>query len=120
MEPRKRVNASGQRQHAVDDARISEGAPKAATARSSNVNSMTGEPTAAPDSMRLSRKAARIFALLLLFRLANAFLVVTFFQPDEYFQALEPAWAMVFGKQSGAWLTWVCTADSSPAPYMSL
>lgn len=31
----------------------------------------------------------------------------TFFQPDEYFQALEPAWNLVFGPNSGAWLTWV-------------
>lgn len=31
----------------------------------------------------------------------------TFFQPDEYFQAIEPAWSLAFGPQSGAWLTWV-------------
>lgn len=30
----------------------------------------------------------------------------TFFQPDEYFQALEPAWNLAFGPNSGAWLTW--------------
>jgi hypothetical protein len=47
--------------------------------------------------------------LLLGLRLANALLVRTFFQPDEYFQSLEPAWQLAFGEQSGAWITWVCT-----------
>ena len=45
--------------------------------------------------------------LLLLFRCANAILIATFFQPDEYFQALEPAWELAFGADSGAWITWV-------------
>ncbi|KAL8371465.1 hypothetical protein RB595_001318 [Gaeumannomyces hyphopodioides] len=49
---------------------------------------------------------AATFALLLALRLVNAFCVRTFFQPDEYFQALEPAWSIVFGPDSGAWLTW--------------
>ncbi|KAE8452483.1 hypothetical protein EG329_000385 [Mollisiaceae sp. DMI_Dod_QoI] len=44
--------------------------------------------------------------LLLTFRCINAALVWTFFQPDEYFQSLEPAWQMAFGSQSGAWITW--------------
>jgi phosphatidylinositol glycan class B len=48
-----------------------------------------------------------ILAFFLLFRLINALCVRTFFQPDEYFQALEPAWSMAFGPDSGAWLTWV-------------
>ncbi|KAI1376793.1 glycosyltransferase family 22 protein [Hypoxylon crocopeplum] len=45
-------------------------------------------------------------AVIFAFRLINALCVRTFFQPDEYFQALEPAWHMVFGEDSGAWLTW--------------
>ncbi|KAF8862927.1 hypothetical protein BDZ45DRAFT_584772 [Acephala macrosclerotiorum] len=44
--------------------------------------------------------------ILLVFRCVNAALVWTFFQPDEYFQSLEPAWQMAFGSQSGAWITW--------------
>ncbi|KAI1268301.1 glycosyltransferase family 22 protein [Xylariaceae sp. FL1019] len=44
--------------------------------------------------------------VIFLFRLVNALCVRTFFQPDEYFQALEPAWQMVYGDHSGAWLTW--------------
>lgn len=48
-----------------------------------------------------------ILNLLLAFRFINALLVKTFFQPDEYFQALEPAWRLAFGTESGAWITWV-------------
>ncbi|RFU34628.1 hypothetical protein B7463_g1709, partial [Scytalidium lignicola] len=47
-----------------------------------------------------------ILTLLLFFRLINAIAVHTFFQPDEYFQSLEPAWRMAFGSDSGAWITW--------------
>ncbi|KAI1614190.1 phosphatidylinositol glycan, class B [Exophiala viscosa] len=39
-------------------------------------------------------------------RLLNALTDRTFFQPDEYFQALEPAWQWAFGERSGAWITW--------------
>jgi GPI mannosyltransferase 3 len=46
-------------------------------------------------------------AVLFAFRLVNALCVRTYFQPDEYFQALEPAWQLVFGPDSGAWMTWV-------------
>lgn len=45
--------------------------------------------------------------LILVFRFINALCVQTFFQPDEYFQSLEPAWQIAFGSQSGAWITWV-------------
>ncbi len=48
-----------------------------------------------------------ILTLFLLLRLGLAFCVRTFFQPDEYFQALEPAWQLAFGPASGAWITWV-------------
>ncbi|KAK0753063.1 Alg9-like mannosyltransferase family-domain-containing protein [Schizothecium vesticola] len=47
-----------------------------------------------------------ILSALLVFRFINALCVRTFFQPDEYFQALEPAWSMAFDSESGAWLTW--------------
>lgn len=43
---------------------------------------------------------------LLALRFINALSVITFFQPDEYYQALEPAWQMAFGSGSGAWITW--------------
>ncbi|PHH60162.1 hypothetical protein CDD81_2080 [Ophiocordyceps australis] len=52
--------------------------------------------------MALSTRLYMVLAI----RLANAFLLRTFFQPDEYFQCLEPAWRLAFGPQSHAWLTW--------------
>lgn len=48
-----------------------------------------------------------IFFALVAFRLFNSYFVQTSFQPDEYFQSLEPAWDIAFGPNSGAWLTWV-------------
>ncbi|WPG98321.1 glycosyltransferase family 22 protein [Acrodontium crateriforme] len=47
-----------------------------------------------------------IFSAIFCFRLVNALCIATFFQPDEYFQSLEPAWQSVFGPDSGAWITW--------------
>ncbi|GEQ67276.1 hypothetical protein JCM33374_g940 [Metschnikowia sp. JCM 33374] len=41
--------------------------------------------------------------LVFLFRVVNAFSIRTFFQPDEYFQALEPAHKLVYGY---GYLTW--------------
>lgn len=66
---------------------------------------------------RLARSASAQDVLLFLvaFRILNALTVRTFFQPDEYFQSLEPAWRMVFGEESGAWITWVCLANSFSA-----
>jgi phosphatidylinositol glycan class B len=48
-----------------------------------------------------------VFGALLAFRIVNALTIKTFFQPDEYFQALEPAWKIAFGADGGAWITWV-------------
>ena len=48
-----------------------------------------------------------ILLFLLAFRILNALSIKTFFQPDEYFQSLEPAWEIAFGAESGAWITWV-------------
>jgi phosphatidylinositol glycan class B len=58
-----------------------------------------------------AQAAKDIFTVLLVFRFINALCVRTFFQPDEYFQSLEPAWQMAFGNQSGAWITWVSTSS---------
>ncbi|KAI5868126.1 glycosyltransferase family 22 protein [Durotheca rogersii] len=57
-------------------------------------------------SPRSSPSAYEALSVLFAVRLVNAFCVRTFFQPDEYFQALEPAWRMAFGEDSGAWITW--------------
>ena len=51
--------------------------------------------------------ARDVLLFLIASRLLNALVVQTFFQPDEYFQALEPAWQLAFGKDAGAWITWV-------------
>jgi phosphatidylinositol glycan class B len=55
--------------------------------------------------------AKDVWMLLLILRFINSLLVWTFFQPDEYFQSLEPAWQIAFGSQSGAWITWACTSS---------
>ncbi|KAK1247977.1 hypothetical protein MKX07_000865 [Trichoderma sp. CBMAI-0711] len=58
--------------------------------------SLKGKPRLSPVPLR------DIFFI----RLVNAWCLATFFQPDEFFQALEPAWRLAFGPDSGAWLTW--------------
>ncbi|OAR05699.1 hypothetical protein LLEC1_05764 [Akanthomyces lecanii] len=56
--------------------------------------------------LQSARKSRISFTDVLLVRLVNALSIATFFQPDEYFQSLEPAWNLAFGSESGAWLTW--------------
>ncbi|GAB7342094.1 hypothetical protein MBLNU457_g0370t1 [Dothideomycetes sp. NU457] len=48
----------------------------------------------------------KVLLSLIAFRVCNALVIRTFFQPDEYFQSLEPAWQLAFGNDSGAWITW--------------
>jgi hypothetical protein len=55
----------------------------------------------------LAAQAQDVLSLLFIFRFVNALCLRTFFQPDEYFQALEPAWSVAFGSEAGAWRTWV-------------
>lgn len=45
----------------------------------------------------------RIFLALLCIRVINALTIRTFFQPDEYYQSLEPAWKLVFGYGETTW-----------------
>ncbi|CAG8888392.1 unnamed protein product [Penicillium egyptiacum] len=61
-------------------------------------------PRRAPQIPRAPTQNILLF--LIAFRLVNAFAVRTFFQPDEYFQSLEPAWQIAFGQGQGAWVTW--------------
>ncbi len=44
-----------------------------------------------------------IFSIALVFRFCNAFLVRTWFVPDEFYQSLEPAHRMVFGYGHLSW-----------------
>ena len=54
-----------------------------------------------------SGRGRDVLLYLIASRLLNALVIQTFFQPDEYFQALEPAWQLAFGSGAGAWITWV-------------
>ncbi|KAF2864032.1 glycosyltransferase family 22 protein [Piedraia hortae CBS 480.64] len=54
----------------------------------------------------MERRSWLVLFALLLWRTVDSLSVRTFFQPDEYFQCLEPAWESAFGPQSGAWITW--------------
>ena len=58
-------------------------------------------------AQRSATSSQDVLLFLIAFRLLNALAVRTFFQPDEYFQSLEPAWEYAFGSDSGAWITWV-------------
>lgn len=78
-------------------------APKSTSLPSPDVNTAR-EPKSVTAS---SSDHDNIFYLLVAFRLLNAFTIFTFFQPDEYYQSLEPAWWFAFGNGSGAWITWV-------------
>jgi phosphatidylinositol glycan class B len=52
-----------------------------------------------------------LFLLALVFRLVNACITRTFFQPDEYYQALEPAHRLIFGTGYATW-EWRSIASS--------
>lgn len=95
----------------MEDKRTVEGLRERPEAGSVGDSIQTGkQETAASYEVHAQVAAAQvsdILRVLLLFRFLNALCVRTFFQPDEYFQALEPAWSFAFGSDSGAWLTWV-------------
>jgi phosphatidylinositol glycan class B len=59
---------------------------------------------------RLSQSPDRpvmlVLQIAILIRLLNVSCIRTFFQPDEFFQSLEPAWNLAFGPSGGAWMTW--------------
>lgn len=79
-------------------------------------SSRDGKPVAQKrlrDEPPILKNQLLIFGALLTFRILNSSFVQTSFQPDEYFQSLEPAWDIAFGPHSGAWLTWVRTQDES-------
>ncbi|KAG5951482.1 glycosylphosphatidylinositol anchor biosynthesis [Claviceps sorghi] len=62
--------------------------------------------TTTSDILRNQRNRPVFLRNLIIIRLINAWWIKTFFQPDEFFQSLEPAWRLAFGPDSGAWLTW--------------
>ncbi|KAI1467116.1 glycosyltransferase family 22 protein [Daldinia caldariorum] len=81
---------------------MSSGKKKTDAGASSATKSTTKNHEITVGAVQAKDALAVIFAV----RIINALCVRTFFQPDEYFQALEPAWNLVFGEDSGAWLTW--------------
>jgi phosphatidylinositol glycan class B len=76
---------------------------------SSDSHERRPSPSPKPPSLLERSSSQNVLLFLIAFRLVNALCVRTFFQPDEFFQSLEPAWDIVFGKESGAWITWVWT-----------
>ena len=64
------------------------------------------EPTPLHRDVRAQQKRD-VVAVIGCIRIFSAVVISTFFQPDEFYQSLEPAWQLVYGKDSGAWITWV-------------
>ncbi|KIV95296.1 hypothetical protein PV10_02968 [Exophiala mesophila] len=64
------------------------------------------DPEPRSGQLNTPRNPQNVFAFLIALRLVNSLTIQTFFQPDEYFQALEPAWQLAFGNDAGAWITW--------------
>jgi phosphatidylinositol glycan class B len=75
----------------------------------------TGAPSRKP-STSYRDSTLGVFVLLLAFRIVNALTLRTFFQPDEFFQSLEPAWQLAFGGASNAWITWVTSLCPQAVP----
>lgn len=80
--------------------------PSASDAAEATTAARTGAPPE-PSSTSYRDATLSVLALLLAFRIVNALTLRTFFQPDEFFQSLEPAWQLAFGGASNAWITWV-------------
>ncbi|KAI1102244.1 glycosyltransferase family 22 protein [Jackrogersella minutella] len=79
---------------------------KKSNAGASSATNRTSLKKGSAAATLLTVEAREALAVIFAIRFINALCVRTFFQPDEYFQALEPAWNMLFGEDSGAWLTW--------------
>lgn len=59
-------------------------------------------PTPSDDTQTLLLDKRIILALICI-RVFNALTITTFFQPDEYYQSLEPAWKLVYGYGETTW-----------------
>jgi GPI mannosyltransferase 3 len=66
----------------------------------------------------MTESKALVFVLLCIFRLVNAFFIQTQFDPDEYWQTLEPAYCRAFGDSCS--LTWEWTRRASLSSLSSL
>ncbi|KAI1180387.1 Alg9-like mannosyltransferase family-domain-containing protein [Nemania sp. FL0916] len=82
---------------------------KAPSQKADNTKQVVAETQNARDkhvASLIAEQAREALSVIFAVRFANSLCVRTFFQPDEYFQVLEPAWQLVFGNDSGAWSTW--------------
>jgi hypothetical protein len=82
---------------------------------STSLKARQGDPAEVVEDVHTlvyEQRCKDIWMLLFAFRIINVLCVRTFFQPDEYFQSLEPAWQMAFGSDSEAWITWACIVIS--------
>jgi phosphatidylinositol glycan class B len=52
------------------------------------------------DHVNHRTKLFKLFVLISIYRLANAWMIRTQFDPDEYWQTLEPAYCLAFGKET--------------------
>ncbi|KNG86193.1 putative mannosyltransferase [Aspergillus nomiae NRRL 13137] len=73
---------------------------------SSSSSTSTSTSTSSSRARTTTVSTSHVFLFLVAFRLLNALSLRTFFQPDEFFQSLEPAWQTAFGETHGAWITW--------------
>ncbi|KAF2662311.1 glycosyltransferase family 22 protein [Lophiostoma macrostomum CBS 122681] len=80
--------------------------PPASDSARATLPSRTGAPSQVQPVHGDRDSTLAVLLLLLAFRIVNALTLHTFFQPDEYFQSLEPAWQLAFGQTSNAWITW--------------
>jgi len=81
--------------------------PLASDSQRATIPTRSGAPPRSRSSNSYRDSALGVFVLLLAFRIVNALTLRTFFQPDEFFQSLEPAWQLAFGPSAGACITWV-------------
>jgi Alg9-like mannosyltransferase family len=56
-----------------------------------------------PDDAQTLLFNKRIILALICIRVFNVLTITTFFQPDEYYQSLEPAWKLVYGYGETTW-----------------
>ena len=68
-----------------------------------------------PNDAQILLQDKKILFALACIRIFNALTIRTFFQPDEYYQSLEPAWKFVYG-YGESWLDLQVLAKPEPCP----
>ena len=65
-----------------------------------NNNELRSSSIKNKNSTVTTRNTMKLFGILALYRLANAWMIRTQFDPDEYWQTLEPAYCLAFGNEN--------------------